>query len=199
MKLHFLSIFLLCFVSLLAQTYVKIPFIQPEPFYVSVDAVVKTLESEVPLELGLEVEIQGGSGNYTFVWTKDAMVIGSQPTTTVTHSGTYKLAIQDGKGCGTTVVYVVTGETGVDELLLPYLVNVYPNPTIGEIFVESSSLSRPDKIAIYAVTGELVLIDTPSKFAGQKIALDVSGIKGGQYLLTCTFGAKRITRIIIVK
>ena len=199
MKNHLFAIILLFSVAATAQTFVRIPFVQPNPFYVSLESVVKSLDPNISLELGLEVEIQGGSGIYTFLWTKDEVFLGNQPTLIVTHTGSYVLNIQDGEGCETVVVYDVIGETNISEVFADYVVHVYPNPTSQKVFVEPSGDSPLTRIDIYTVSGELILTMTSPDVSSNKIEIDLSGIDTGQYLLTCTFETKKITRIIMLK
>ncbi len=198
MRNLFFGIFLLCALGMKGQTYVKIPFSQPQLFTVSADTINKSLQSEANAQLGLDVEINGGSGHYTFVWTNGATNLGTSPTLTVSQPGNYILNIQDGSGCESQVVYVVSSNTGINTIL-DQKVNVFPNPASTVVFLQSPDLKKLNKVSLYSLAGELVKNCTLEDKSSATTTVSLEGVQDGQYLLTCMFGHEKVTRIILIK
>jgi hypothetical protein len=198
MKNLLLGIFLLCALGLKAQTYVKIPFLQPGLFTVSASTINKSIESGATIQLGLDVEINGGSGHYSFSWVSAGNNLGTSPTIIVSQPGSYTLSIQDGSGCESQVVYVVNTNTGVADVLNQKL-NIFPNPASNVIFLQSPDLNKLTRVSLYSLAGELVRNCVLENKSAAATAINLEGIQDGQYLLTCMFGNERVTRIVLIK
>ena len=198
MKNLLFGILLLAVLGVNAQTYVKIPFSQPRLFTVSADTINKSIESGATIQLGLDVEINGGSGHYNFSWVSAGNNLGTSPTITVSQPGSYTLSIQDGSGCESQVVYVVNTNTGVAEVLNQKL-NIFPNPASNVIFLQSPDLDKLTRVSLYSWAGELVRNCVLENKSAAATAVNLEGIQDGQYLLTCMFGNDKVTRIVLIK
>ena len=166
----------------IAQTVIKIPFQQPEPFVVQPQTIDKAIDN-TSIDLGLEVEIHGGSGNYIFSWVFNNEEIGTNPTININKGGIYTLLIRDGEGCESTVTYTVSGGTGIEDINTSLLIVLYPNPTTGTFSVKTPENQQPDKIEVYNLDGKL---------------MPKENLPTGHYLVSLYFGNKKITKPLIV-
>ena len=187
MKNRLLAILFLAvpFCSTVAQTVIKIPFQQPEPFVVQPQVVDKSIEN-TGIELGLEMEIHGGSGDYIFSWIYNDEEIGTNPTITVREGGVYILLIRDGEGCESSVIYTVGNGTGMKDVEMQENLSIilYPNPTTGAFSVKSPENQEPDKIEIYNLEGQQMTQN--------------ENLPAGHYLVTLHFGNKKVTKVLII-
>ena len=190
--------FLLAALCSIAQTYVKIPFEQPQIFTVSVDSVFKSIEPGTLLNLGTEIEINGGSGSYSFVWSSAGTILGNSLLFNVSSVGEYILNLKDGTGCETRVVYQVKLNTDIDELASNQL-SVYPLPADQFVFIRPLNDLVLKSVAVYSAEGELTKSVLFNCEASEIIQLGLDGMAAGQYFLTCNFENKRITRVIVKK
>lgn len=197
-RIFFIFLFItVTFLSSKAQTVIKIPFVQPDKFVVLPQSVYKSFESNLTINLGLEVEILGGSGNYTFSWIYEGLEIGTDPTITITQRGTYTLTVDDGVGCKSTVNYFVDPSSGLENLY-EETTTIFPNPTDGHFYIQSKEINNLDKVEIRSLTGE-IYGSYLKKDQVDKIQLDASGLSSGYYFVVSHFGATRITKALIRK
>ncbi|MFT3739946.1 MAG: T9SS type A sorting domain-containing protein [Breznakibacter sp.] len=183
--------------SLAAQTVVKIPFQQSALFEVQPQEVYKSFEHNAPMELGLEAEIHGGSGVYSFSWTLNGVQIGAAPTLTVTEKGTYTLTVTDGAGCTSSVAYHIDLQLGVKEAGEP-LLSIYPNPSDGLSYLQSPELQDLKRVEIYGMDGRF-WFSCPVPGAGSRFEISTSQLATGRYLVVAYFGSKKITKVLVVK
>ncbi|EGV42189.1 T9SS type A sorting domain-containing protein [Bizionia argentinensis JUB59] len=73
--------------------------------------------------------------------------------------------------------------------------SIYPNPASGSINI-SSNLNQKTKLAVYNITGKLVLSNTIS-FGENR--LNISSLSSGVYLMRVSTPAKTITKKLIIK
>ena len=198
MKKLLIFMFLIAAFCLQAQTYVNIPFKQSQIFTVSTDSVIKTIEQGQGVDLGAEIEINGGSGKYSFVWTHGGAEVGTSLLLNVNSTGEYMLNIKDGAGCEANVVFVVKLNTGFDEISVQQ-VNVYPVPASECVFVRPLINSTLKSISVYNASGELIRSVHCGYVSTDSVQFGLEGIPAGQYLLTCDFVDRKITRVIVIK
>ena len=184
-KLSALLFLIIPFCTTIAQTVIKIPFQQPEPFVVQPQLIDKSIDN-TSIELGLEIEIHGGSSNYIFSWVYNDEEIGSSPTITISEEGVYTLLIRDGEGCESFVTYTISDGTGIKDIGMQESSSfvLYPNPTTGAFSVKSPGNQEPDKIEIYNLEGKLMTQN--------------EDLPAGHYLVTLLFGNKKVTKVLIV-
>ena len=181
-----------------AQTYVNIPFKQPQVFTVSADSVVKTIVPGQTVDLGGEIEINGGSGKYNFVWTNAGTEVSTSLLLNVNSEGEYILKINDGAGCKTQVVYIVKLNTGLDKTYVQQI-NIYPIPAGDFVFIRPLNDLPLKSVAVYNPAGELIRSEYYGYDSGEQVRFGLEGLPAGQYLLTCDFVDKKITRVIVKK
>lgn len=181
-----------------AQTFVKIPFVQMPLFTVSADTIVKSLSAGGHLDLGTDLEINGGSGVYSFKWSKNGDSLGTALSLNVDNAGDYVLTIKDGSGCEAEVVYVVRFNTGT-ERVAEQLLNIYPIPAQSVVFVQLTQESVLRTVSVFSASGELLKHYKLQASNYDVVELSLEGIASGAYLLTCEFDNKKVSRIIIKK
>lgn len=78
-------------------------------------------------------------------------------------------------------------------------INIYPNPTSGNAYLELSSQAWNNiDISIYDISGKLIKELTPFKALGQtKVNLDTESLETGVYTVVIDNGFKHIERLII--
>lgn len=180
-----------------AQTVIKIPFLQPEQFHVSPRNIFKSLEGNPSLELGLEPQIRGGSGTYTFSWTHNNTIVGNDPTLLVSQKGVYVLTINDGIRCEAMVTYNIDTTTGTNELI-EHPIEIYPNPAGSSFFVRLPERFLLAHISIYSLNGDLIR-RIPNAVSSPIVRIDSSDLTSGNYLLVVQNETIKISRILIIK
>jgi hypothetical protein len=195
--IYIIFLFLLSVPFLPAQTVIKIPFDQPPPFTVQPHEIYKSLENNNSIELGIDTEIHGGSGNYLFTWTLDGILAGTDPTLIVTEKGSYTLSVNDGEGCEATSVYHV--DTGVGILKpAPGRVQIFPNPSEGTFFIQTPESHEIKKLEIFSIDGALRYTKTYG-FESEKTSIDTGNLSVGSYLLVLHFETEKITKILVIR
>jgi len=117
-----------------------------------------------------------GSGASTYYWTGGVInAVAFSPTVTAT----YTVTGTDNLGCTNIDSLTVTVNicTGLGYNSQPENLVVYPNPTTGTVIIETNSDNI--KLALFDTMGERLWTGQ----AGQKLALDVSQLAAGAYLL----------------
>ncbi|MDL2222096.1 T9SS type A sorting domain-containing protein [Parabacteroides sp. OttesenSCG-928-N08] len=187
-----------CIIYATGQSVIKIPFSQPPLFTVSPQQLYISLSENETKEIGTEIEINGGSGNYLFQWLHNGEVIGTEPTLTIDKSGTYQLIVNDREGCESVAVFEISNNTHImDEHQTSF--NLYPNPTHGPLYISSDKLTEVKNINIHRLNGELIRsIDyRNAETSSNPYYIDLSSAINGYYLVTIQFEKERKTRIII--
>lgn len=187
-----------CTLTVTGQTVIKIPFKQPATFVVQPKEVNNSFDGNEIIEIGNDTEIYGGSGNYTFSWSLNGEIVGTQPTLTITKKGDYTLTINDGENCEATCVYHIDTDTGIYETS-NVNIQIYPNPSDGMFYLQSSQYQEPDKAAIYDLNGILQNTNPMYPVNGKATMIDASGLSSGHYLLVLHYGKDRITKILIIR
>lgn len=198
MKKLITSLFLIAGLCLYAQTYVKIPFNQRQVFTVSADSVFKSIDQGNVLELGTDIEISGGSGSYSFIWSSGSTVLGTSLVLNVNAVGEYVLNINDGSGCQTRVIYQVKVNTGIDNPESSQL-SVYPLPASQFVFVRPLNGLVLKSVTLRNAVGEIIKTTFCNREIAEIIQFNLDDVQAGQYFLTCDFVDRKITRVIVKK
>lgn len=199
--LLFLILFFCSFCAVNAQSVIKVPLVQKEYFSVSPTTVMITLEESESKELGLEAEISGGSGTYTFEWLLNGQVVGTDPTHTVnSQKGTYYFVIHDGDGCSSTITYNVNGGSGLEDITAGAF-TIYPNPGNGLINIHSDMIAGLESVKVYRLSGQIVRAFNIDKKIphSTSLSLDLTDLSKGYYLILFEVGDHEITKIIILQ
>jgi hypothetical protein len=98
--------------------------------------------------------------------------------------------------CGNSVMdyqtIIVESTTGIDEIIDPAEIRVYPNPTDGIIVI--SGLSEQVRVDIFSVHGVLLISDN-----NVDSKIDISGFKPGIYFLKIMYSNGQMVRKTIVR
>jgi len=197
-------IILLLFLSfnvykIMAQTVIKIPFNQPDKFAVQPRVVNKSMEENERIVIGSDTEVTGGSGKYSYTWYKGNVVIGSDPTLTITEKGEYILTINDGVSCEASTSYLIdTILTGINNMDKTDI-HIYPNPASGIFYIQYPVSQNLHKVEIYNMDGKLLNSYPVDQTYQNELRIDASVLPSGQYLLVSHFEMKKITRLLVVK
>ncbi|MBL4704149.1 MAG: T9SS type A sorting domain-containing protein [Flavobacteriales bacterium] len=120
----------------------------------------------------------GGAGPYTYFWNTGA----SAASISGLDVGAYAVEVIDASGnCvqwGYGVVNVGAGGTGVDDILIEGLVDVFPNPSLGIFTV--STRKPMSRIMILNALGEIVQEESPNTTSSQ---VDLTNQPSGIYFL----------------
>ncbi len=140
----------------------------------------------------------GGTAGYTFLWDAAA---GSQTTDTITglvHNGTYMVTATDANGC-TAMASVTVTIVGVNNIANLSNLNLFPNPTNANVFVELELVENADvQINITNSIGQLVISKELTNVQSEKVELNTSTLASGVYMVQFTIGTELVTRKLIV-
>ena len=183
--------------NLNAQSVVKFPFKQNPPLGVSIETVYLTLVNG-GLDLGADIVVTGGDGEYSYSWTYNGHVVAEQSTLHVDVQGDYFLKISDGQHCQRSVRFVVSGQTGV-EAALQDLIAVYPNPTHGVVNMSFPDNRKVVQITVVSSSGKLVRVYKSIENMNDIVTIDLTGLSAGMYFVTYVFeNEKTIYKSVIL-
>ncbi len=95
-----------------AQALINMGFEQNPLFGVSANDVTAVIDG-TELQLGADIVITGGSGNYTYRWYTATEELGDGATLTVAEPGEYAVDISDECGCVQTVAFHIGDAAGM--------------------------------------------------------------------------------------
>jgi hypothetical protein len=106
----------------------------------------------------------------------------TQATHIATENGLYGLRVTASNGCtGTADEITVSGIVSIEEQNKNQHVNIFPNPTSAELFVE---LPATSKVSVYTIDGKRIINDRTLLQGINK--LNTANLSSGIYLLTIT-------------
>jgi len=114
---------------------------------------------------------------------------------TATHNGTVTVTAtaNDASGLSDFAVITISNQTavGINNFGSTDLVNVYPNPTAGNIIIKTNEII--DQIEIVNISGKTVVIINPAN------QIDISNLENGIYFIKISFNNKQVLTKRIVK
>ena len=119
-----------------------------------------------------------------------------QASNTLTNlsAGFYIIHVKDANGC-MQIICVILGDSNVIGVVeLDETISVYPNPTQGLVFIESSDI---ESVIIYNMNGQV--ISTNNTFIANGIVIDLAENATGIYLLEVKTISGEIVRTQVVK
>jgi len=178
---------------------------QPDLLIVDVDLIRGS--SENAAEGAIFVSIEGGVPPYSHQWTIDGtQIITGQgdPDLVDIRRGDYLLTVFDQNGCiVNTDVITVDSTTIVDNsnTFIDYEVNLYPNPTSGEVFFQiSQDKVRAYSVSLYDITGRLVRNLATEELNRSERIFDLSAYENGMYFLRVQVEDQVLTkRVVLLK
>lgn len=99
----------------------------------------------------IEVNVTGGTPNFTFKWDKSSSIAKKASDLA---GGTHKIEVTDGNGCVKTYSETIGSFLSVKELSNGASVLIYPNPTSGMVTITSNGIAT---LNIYSTDGKVVL------------------------------------------
>ena len=162
------------------------------PDSIAITGLVTNSASDVPTG-EIDITVSGGDGNYTFVWssgdaTEDLTGIGADD---------YTVTVTDGNGCTGTATFTVSEETSREGALNNLSATVFPNPTSGKVFIQTSKdIGQSLTVNVFDLSGRLV--QTTELPTGTAV-LDMNGQAAGVYLLELTAGDRREVKRVVLK
>ena len=98
----------------------------------------------------------------------------------------YTLKVSDRQGCFDSVTQKVTvNPLGLNNLAAGYSINVFPNPSTGELIIQIQSSGQINKITylVYNSSGRLM---HTQKTREERVSLDLKHLAPGSYTLVMT-------------
>lgn len=186
-----------CIITTKAQTIIKIPFLQPRPFQVSTLTDTLSLAGNTSVVLGSNLLLSGGSGQYTYAWMQNNVVLHTLPTFEVAQQGTYQLLVNDGAGCSALIQFVVLLNAGLSAEMDDSF-EIYPVPAMNHVFIKSTHLDLLKSVRIYQTDGKQMLYITENEpITSGKMKINVEQLPVGTYLMTLELNDQLINRQLI--
>lgn len=135
----------------------------------------------------------GGTTPYTYSWSPGN---GNTETITGLSSGTYNVLITDANGCTVTSSVTVGNNVGIDEPGLADAIDVYPNPTVGELNVVLPQNLEATSVILYNLVGEVIF--EQGNVNESILKLNISKYSHGIYYLTLIIDNRPVTKKIIL-
>jgi len=136
----------------------------------------------------------GGTGTYTYNWDN-----GATTSTITVATGTYDVTVTDGNGCSATASDSVGFVVGVIAGLSKGEIEVYPNPTKGNVSVKIISADRVSvSLALFNVLGEMILTENFGEVNAASKDVDLSNYSDGVYFVKVSFGEETLIRRIVL-
>lgn len=166
-----------------------------EPDELTIDGVV-TNSPAGSNEGSISLNIEGGSGNYTVIWSNGdtgMMISGLE-------RGDYEAVITDDNGCIETVSYSVSGTTNTNEIDFITEFTVVPNPASEFIDVKiNSQLDKSLQLSLVNMAGQEFFSE---RTQGQNVntRINLNEMAAGVYLVKVNSGNQvSIRKLIVVK
>lgn len=149
----------------------------------------------------------GGTGTYSYAWTPGATLSSTTNDTTTatpTANQTYTITVVDDRNCTATdnVAVTVVDCSGLDEIKEIQAMNLYPNPSDGNINIGIEFKTKPQSVLvqIFNMNGQLVLTKNYNKPGIElKDNYNLTNQAAGNYLMRITVGANSLAKSFIIK
>ncbi len=143
----------------------------------------------------VNVAINGGTGPYASQWSNNAT------TENISNlaAGIYSCTITDTNGCTVTITDTVNLITGITNLQNSFAVNVYPNPTQAQVFIDLSLTATGNvSVEVYNIDGQLVRLFEQKNILTAKFEVNFATEAAGVYFAKIKAGDATITKRIVV-
>lgn len=149
-----------------------------------------------------QLSVTADSSVISFAWSGPNNFSSTLPNPQVDSIGVYTLIVSNTQGCSASAQAVVVGGCSVGATGIQLLsgIKVYPVPSTGQIYLESSSdwQNSSLQLALRDLQGKIIWSSSMEN-SPNKIPLDYSSIAAGTYLLSVQQAAKiAVFRIIII-
>lgn len=106
-----------------------------------------------PSQVSVNVSFEVDHAREPVLYSIDGINYQSNPNFNLTESGTYTLTVKDAKNCCSSISFEVMEVVGLEDELLQPQVSIYPNPTLGNLFIKTN---RSGLLNIYNSLGNLL-------------------------------------------
>lgn len=137
--------------------------------------------------------INGGVPGYNYVWSN----AGITPNLSGLGVGSYTLTITDNNGCSATASANI-GVVGIEEDLMDIGLNIFPNPSSGEFFIEFNQPLPNAELTVMNVVGTVIYSGMVPENQTQ-FPVNMSESSKGIYLVKVNVGAQSFTKRIIIQ
>ncbi len=145
----------------------------------------------------ISITVSSGTAPYMYEWISNGVLVSTDEDPTGLPAGNYEVVVTDANGCVTT--FTVDVSTGIQDPELVSQVQVYPNPTTDNIFVNMDlPIQSGNTIQVYSISGKLLLEKTLN-VGQQQLELNLSDFSNGVYLLQLTVNEGVVTKRITVQ
>jgi hypothetical protein len=192
---------------LFAQKVITLSVNQPPEFGFSVEKTDTTIERGASVELGTDMTVFGGSGEYLYHWgptetLSDSTIL--HPLATPNDTTNYILTVTDQNGCSFSVGYTVNVREKA--VTVPFETQsqtlqavLFPNPNDGTFKVKVTGKAVPKmELLLYSETGEQIRKYTVKHFTGEHIETCRLSLSGGSYILQIIAGDEKISHWFII-
>lgn len=166
--------------------------------------ITATVENTVPPNQGqsngaLFIEVNGGSGTYTYSWIKDGITQSTTQDLTNAPAGTYELRITDSDGCTVITTFVLSEIVNTDNPATAIYAEIFPNPAVNETMLTIALPKMQDvQLSIIDAAGRTLHSWTVKHVTEQQIPFDVTGLPTAVYQLQIQLEGETIARKFVV-
>jgi hypothetical protein len=160
-----------------------------EPTALAVTGVVTDASNATATDGAIALTITGGTAPYT-----------TNPSTlTGLAAGQYAVTVTDANGCTTSSNFTVSSSVGINTLAINSI-NVYPNPTEGNLTVGIELSQASDvQITVLSVTGSIVYAQHLGMVKSQLVNIQLGDLASGIYTMQVTAASETKTSKIILQ
>jgi hypothetical protein len=158
-------------------------------------AVVATDEVLGVANGSIDLTVTGNVGSQLFDWDNDGTGdYDDLEDLSALSAGTYSVTVMDSIGCIDTVSVIIDNVTGINKVDIE-MINLYPNPSTGEFFVDLKNLETKS-IEVLNILGERVeFVQFPSGLTRLSLAKQPAG----SYLVSIIASGQTINKMITIK
>ncbi len=125
----------------------------------------------------------------------------ASPTHTFPNIGTYFIQFTASNECGsntyTDSITITSMDVGLEELALGYI-NLYPNPTTGQLHLDLSEEWRGSSVQVIDLSGKIIRKYAETETRDEFLQIDISDFKNGVYIIQVE-GKKGMHNLRVIK
>ena len=142
------------------------------------------------------VEITGGAGNFTYLWSNGS----TDASLTGVAAGEYSVDVTDENGCTKTFgPFVVSRSVGLEDISFANAMDLYPVPAVNSLYLDMTLVKNTSvSLNITNAQGQLIAKRVINNTTAINETFDVSALDAGIYFLQITDGAESTTERFMV-
>lgn len=129
---------------------------------------------------GITIEVEGGTPEYTFEWTKSNILVSTEQSPQDLSPGIYRVQIKDKNGCALIGAEIEVGASLSAGNWKKDPVTVFPNPADRMVTISSADI-RESKIQLFDILGRKVSVKQVSD--GSHALISTEALVSGTYIL----------------